>query len=59
MVILRFKIRSKPDKRDDLLAALAEIISQARATDARLNLGRQRCRHRLATIRLHPTDRRL
>jgi quinol monooxygenase YgiN len=32
MVILRFKIRSKPDKRDDLIAALAEIISPARAT---------------------------
>jgi len=33
MIILRFKIRSKPDKRDDLIAALAEIITPARATD--------------------------
>lgn len=33
MVILRFKIRSKPDKRDELMAALAEIITPARATD--------------------------
>ena len=33
MVILRFKIRSKPDKSDELLAALAEIITPARATE--------------------------
>ena len=33
MIILRFKIRSKPDKRDDLMAALAEIITPARATE--------------------------
>jgi quinol monooxygenase YgiN len=33
MVILRFKIRSKPDKSDELMAALAEIITPARATD--------------------------
>jgi quinol monooxygenase YgiN len=33
MVILRFKIRSKPDKSDELMAALAEIISPARATE--------------------------
>src|SRR3954452_9830651 len=31
MVILRFKIRSKPDKSDELMAALAEIITPARA----------------------------
>ena len=31
MVILRFKIRSKPDKSDELMAALAEIIAPARA----------------------------
>jgi quinol monooxygenase YgiN len=33
MVILRFKIRSKSDKRDELMAALAEIITPARATE--------------------------
>ena len=33
MVILRFKIRSKPDKSDELMAALAEIIAPARATE--------------------------
>jgi quinol monooxygenase YgiN len=33
MVILRFKIRSKPDKSDELTAALAEIITPARATE--------------------------
>jgi len=33
MVILRFKIRSKPDKSNELMAALAEIISPARATE--------------------------
>jgi quinol monooxygenase YgiN len=32
MVILRFKIHSKPDKSDELMAALAEIITPARAT---------------------------
>ena len=37
MIILRFKIRSKPDKRDDLMAALAEIITPARATDGVIN----------------------
>jgi quinol monooxygenase YgiN len=33
MVILRFKIRSKPDKRDDVMAALTAIIAPARATE--------------------------
>ena len=37
MVILRFKIRSKPDKSDELMAALAEIITPARATDGVIN----------------------
>jgi quinol monooxygenase YgiN len=37
MIILRFKIRSKPDKRDDLMAALAEIITPARATEGVIN----------------------
>ena len=33
MVILRFKIQSKPDKSDELMAALAEIVAPARATE--------------------------
>jgi quinol monooxygenase YgiN len=33
MVILRFKIQSKPDKSEELMAALAEIITPARATE--------------------------
>jgi quinol monooxygenase YgiN len=37
MVILRFKIRSKPDKRDELRSALAEIITPARATNGVVN----------------------
>jgi quinol monooxygenase YgiN len=37
MVILRFKIRSKPDKSDELMAALAEIITPARATNGVIN----------------------
>ena len=37
MVILRFKIHSKPEKRDELMAALAEIISPARATEGVIN----------------------
>jgi quinol monooxygenase YgiN len=37
VIILRFKIRSKPDKRDDLMAALAEIITPARATEGVIN----------------------
>jgi len=37
MVILRFKIHSKPDKTDELMAALAEIIPPARATEGVIN----------------------
>ena len=37
MVILRFKIHSKPDKSDELMAALAEIITPARATQGVIN----------------------
>jgi quinol monooxygenase YgiN len=37
MLILRFKIRSKPDKRDELMSALAEIITPARATNGVVN----------------------
>jgi quinol monooxygenase YgiN len=33
MVILRFKVRCKPDKSDELMGALAEIITPARATE--------------------------
>jgi quinol monooxygenase YgiN len=37
MVILRFKIQSKPDKSDELMSALAEIIAPARATSGVIN----------------------
>jgi quinol monooxygenase YgiN len=37
MVILRFKVRSKPEKSDELLAVLAEIIPAARATEGVIN----------------------
>jgi quinol monooxygenase YgiN len=37
MVILRFKVQSKPEKSDDLLAVLAEIIPAARATEGVVN----------------------
>ena len=37
MVILRFKVTSKPDKSDELMAALAEIITPARATKGVIN----------------------
>jgi quinol monooxygenase YgiN len=37
MVILRFKVRSKPEKSDELLAVLAEIIPAARATEGVVN----------------------
>jgi quinol monooxygenase YgiN len=37
MVILRFKIQSKPDKSDELMSALAEIITPARATNGVIN----------------------
>ena len=33
MIILRFKIHSKPNKSDALTAALAEIVTPARATE--------------------------
>jgi quinol monooxygenase YgiN len=33
MVILRFKVRSKPEGSDELIATLAEIIPTARATE--------------------------
>jgi quinol monooxygenase YgiN len=38
MVILRFKIHSKPDKREEVMAALAEIVPPARATKGVINL---------------------
>jgi quinol monooxygenase YgiN len=38
MVILRFKIHSKPEKSDELMSALAEIIPGARATEGVINL---------------------
>ena len=37
MVILRFKIQSKPDKSDEVMAALAEIITPARNTEGVIN----------------------
>jgi len=37
MLILRFKVRSKPEKSDELLAVLAEIIPAARATEGVIN----------------------
>ena len=37
MIILRFKIHSKPDKSDELMAALGEIITPARATEGVIN----------------------
>jgi quinol monooxygenase YgiN len=37
MVILRFKIHSKPDKSDEVMAALTEIITSARATEGVIN----------------------
>ena len=37
MVILRFKIHSKPDKRDEVMAALSEIIPTARGTEGVIN----------------------
>ena len=37
MVILRFKVRSRPDKSDELMVALAEIITPARATNGVIN----------------------
>jgi quinol monooxygenase YgiN len=38
MVILRQKMRSKPDKTDEVMAALAAIIPGARATEGVISL---------------------
>ena len=38
MLILRQKMLAKPDKRDELMAALAEIITPARATEGVISL---------------------
>ena len=37
MVILRFKIHSKPDKSDEVMAALDDIITPGRATEGVIN----------------------
>ena len=37
MIILRFKIRSKPERSDEVMAALAEIVPTARATEGVIN----------------------
>jgi quinol monooxygenase YgiN len=37
MVILRFKVHFKPEKSDELIAVLAEIIPAARATQGVIN----------------------
>ena len=37
MVILRFKMHSKPEKSDALIAVLSEIIPAARATEGVIN----------------------
>jgi quinol monooxygenase YgiN len=37
MVILRFKVHSKSEKSDELMAVLAEIIPSARATEGVIN----------------------
>jgi quinol monooxygenase YgiN len=38
MLILRQKMQAKPDKRDELMTALAEIIAPARATEGVISL---------------------
>ena len=38
MIILRQKMRAKPGKSDELMAALAEIIGPARATEGVISL---------------------
>jgi quinol monooxygenase YgiN len=38
MLILRQKMRAKPDKSNELMAALAEIIAPARATEGVISL---------------------
>ena len=47
MLILRQKMRAKPDKSDELMAALAEIIAPARATEGVIKIGRASCRERV------------
>jgi quinol monooxygenase YgiN len=37
VIILRFKVHSKPEKSDELLAVLDEIIPAARATEGVIN----------------------
>jgi quinol monooxygenase YgiN len=37
MVILRFKVHSKPEKSDKMIAVLAKIIPAARATEGVIN----------------------
>src|SRR5436305_2715283 len=37
MIILRFKIRSKPEWSDEVMAPLAEIVPTARATEGVIN----------------------
>jgi quinol monooxygenase YgiN len=38
MIILRQRMRSKPEKRDEVLAALAAIVGPARATEGVISL---------------------
>jgi quinol monooxygenase YgiN len=38
VIILRFKVHAKPDESDELMAALADIITPARATEGVINL---------------------
>ena len=38
MIILRQKMRAKPDKSNELMSALAEIIAPARATQGVISL---------------------
>jgi quinol monooxygenase YgiN len=45
MLILRQKMRAKPDKSDELMAALAEIIAPARATEGVISLDIARVLH--------------
>jgi quinol monooxygenase YgiN len=37
MIILRFKVHCQPDKTDELMAALSEIVDPARATEGVLS----------------------
>ena len=45
MLILRQKMRAKPGKSDELMAALAEIITPARATEGVISLDIARVLH--------------